>query len=109
MTPLAMRFCVGCGQVFDELQPFDSRPRWIAAEAYREKYGLSLNDLHLIATLARLAPACWRLAAAWCCLRRAYRSQHERASSPSHHSQRWTGRAKDLPTRDKPSHHQAFP
>ena len=44
MTPLAMRFCVGCGQVFDELQPSDSRPRWIAAEAYREKYGLSLND-----------------------------------------------------------------
>ena len=52
MTPLAMRFCVGCGQVFDELQSSDSRPRWIAAEAYREKYGLSLNDLHLILTVS---------------------------------------------------------
>lgn len=48
MIPLATRFCVGCGQVLDEMQPSDSRPRWIAAWAYREKYGLRLNDLHLI-------------------------------------------------------------
>jgi predicted RNA-binding protein with PUA domain len=48
MIPLTARFCVGCGQVFDELQPSDSRPCWIAAHAYREKYGCRFTDLHLI-------------------------------------------------------------
>ena len=60
MTPLAMRFCVGCGQVFDELQPSAGRSRWIAAEAYREKYGRSLSDLHLIADAC---PPCARVLA----------------------------------------------
>jgi hypothetical protein len=39
MTQLSARFCLGCGQVFDDLQPSDSRPCWITAEVYREKYG----------------------------------------------------------------------
>lgn len=47
MTALTARFCVGCGQVLDDLQPSDSRSSWITAVAYREKYGCGLTDLHL--------------------------------------------------------------
>lgn len=48
MIPLTARFCVGCGQVLDDLEPSDSRPCWIAAHAYREKYEFMFTDLHLI-------------------------------------------------------------
>ena len=42
------RFCVGCGQVLDELQLSDGRYCWMTAHTYCEKYGLKFNDLHLI-------------------------------------------------------------
>jgi hypothetical protein len=48
MLPLTAQFCVGCGQVLDDLQPSESRPCWITAHAYREKYGFLFTDLHLI-------------------------------------------------------------
>jgi hypothetical protein len=48
MLPLTAQFCVGCGQVLDDLQSSDCRPCWITAEAYREKYGCRFTDLHLI-------------------------------------------------------------
>ena len=48
MSSLCTRFCVGCGYVFDELLPSDRGHGWIAAEAYREKYGFSLDRLHLV-------------------------------------------------------------
>jgi hypothetical protein len=36
MIPLTARFCVGCGQVLDDLlQPSDSWPCWITTHAYR--------------------------------------------------------------------------
>jgi hypothetical protein len=38
MIPLTVKFCVGCGQVLDELESFDCRPSPIAAEVYREVY-----------------------------------------------------------------------
>ena len=58
MIPLAAQFCVGCGQILDELQPSDSRPSWITAEVYREKYGFRFTDLHLI---AGACPPCARV------------------------------------------------
>ena len=70
MIPLAAQFCVGCGQILDELQPSDSRPSWIAAEVYREKYGFRFTDLHLIAGACPPALACLQLAVTSRCLRR---------------------------------------
>jgi hypothetical protein len=58
MIPLAARFCVGCGQVLDDLQPSDSRPSWITAEAYRKKYGFGFTDPHL---MGDACPPCVRV------------------------------------------------
>ena len=56
MTTLAARFCVGCGQVLDDLQPSDSRSSWITADAYHERYGFGFTDLHLMGRRAPLRP-----------------------------------------------------
>jgi hypothetical protein len=48
MTLLSARFCVGCGQVLDELQLSDNRHCWINAHVYCERYGYRFNELHLI-------------------------------------------------------------
>jgi hypothetical protein len=37
MIPLITKFCVGCGQVLDQLESSYSRPSPIAAEVYRER------------------------------------------------------------------------
>lgn len=60
MTQLTARLCAGCGQILDEQQSSDSRPCWIAAQAYREKYGCGLNDLHL---MGDACPPCARVLA----------------------------------------------
>ena len=57
MTILTARFCVGCGQVFDDLQPPDRLPLWITADAYRKKHGFGFTDLHLI---GEACPPCAR-------------------------------------------------
>lgn len=44
MIPLAVKFCVGCGQVLDELESFDIRPSPVAAEVCREMYGVRRID-----------------------------------------------------------------
>ena len=48
MNTLTARFCVGCGQVLDELSLPDNPSSWITAAAYREKYGFRFTDLSLI-------------------------------------------------------------
>lgn len=48
MIPFIARFCIACGQILDDLQGADSWPCWIAAHAYREKYGFMFTDLPLI-------------------------------------------------------------
>jgi hypothetical protein len=58
MTTLTARFCVGCGQVLDDLQPSDSRPSWITGDAYRQKYGFGFTDLHL---MGEACPPCARV------------------------------------------------
>jgi hypothetical protein len=58
MIPLAAEFCIGCGQILDELEPSGSRPSWIAGEVYREKYGFRFTDLHLIEAVC---PPCARV------------------------------------------------
>jgi hypothetical protein len=58
MTLLTARFCVGCGQVVDDLQPSDSLPLWITADAYRKKHGFGFTDLHL---MGEACPPCARI------------------------------------------------
>ena len=41
MTHIPLRLCVGCGRVFDEIQPKDGQPQWMDAHAYLTKYGLT--------------------------------------------------------------------
>jgi hypothetical protein len=48
MIPLITKFCVGCGQVLDQLEYSDSRPSPIAAEVYRERYGVRCTDFQMI-------------------------------------------------------------
>jgi len=48
MLPLPIRFCVGCGHVFDKLQPSDGVSSWVSGDVFRDKYGFGLDDLHLI-------------------------------------------------------------
>jgi hypothetical protein len=60
MIPLAVKFCVGCGQVLDELESFDIRPSPVAAEVYREMYGVRCIIPAWSTRCVRPAPACWR-------------------------------------------------
>jgi rubredoxin len=45
MTHIPLRLCVGCGRVFDEIQPKDRQPQWMDAHAYLTKYGFHWEDL----------------------------------------------------------------
>ena len=45
MRHIQLRFCAGCGQVFDEIQPKDGQPQWMDAHAYLTKYGFHWEDL----------------------------------------------------------------
>ena len=48
MTRRAIRFCDGCGQFLDEIQPDGGEDCWIEAHVYLMKYSLSWNDINLI-------------------------------------------------------------
>lgn len=48
MKHLAVRFCDGCGQMFDDIQPDDGQAQWIDARTYLMKYGLHWDDLDRI-------------------------------------------------------------
>lgn len=43
-----VRFCDGCGQMFDAIQPQGGQAQWIEARAYLMKYGLHWDDLDRI-------------------------------------------------------------
>ncbi len=45
MRHIQLRFCAGCGHVFDEIQPKDGQPQWMDARAYLTKYGFHWDDL----------------------------------------------------------------
>ena len=45
MKHIQLRFCAGCGQVFDEIQPKDGQPQWMDVHAYLTKYGFHWEDL----------------------------------------------------------------
>ena len=45
MKQHAVRFCEGCGQMFDDIQPEGGEARWIEAHAYLMKYGFHWDDL----------------------------------------------------------------
>ena len=45
MTHIPLRFCGGCGQVCDEIQPEGGQPQWMDAHAYLMKYGFHWEDL----------------------------------------------------------------
>ena len=55
MTRQAVRFCDGCGQFLDEIQPHNGEDCWIEAHAYLLKYGLRWHDINL---MDELCPSC---------------------------------------------------
>ncbi len=61
MIPLAVKFCVGCGQVLDELESFDSRPSPIAAEVYREVYGARRIDSRMVEEVCASCAEAWAI------------------------------------------------
>lgn len=48
MKRQAVHFCMGCGQVLDELQPDAGQTQWVDAHRYLMKYGFHWDDLDLI-------------------------------------------------------------
>jgi hypothetical protein len=48
MKRQVVRFCSGCGQVFDDVQPEGGQGRWIEARVYLMKYGFTWDDLTLV-------------------------------------------------------------
>jgi len=55
---LAVRFCDGCGQMFDDIQPENGETQWIEARAYLMKYGLHWDDIKRI---GNTCPLCARV------------------------------------------------
>ena len=45
MRHIPLRFCAGCGHVFDEIQPKGGEPQWMDAHEYLTKYGFHWEDL----------------------------------------------------------------
>ncbi len=48
MKQQIVRFCAGCGQLFDDIQPKDGQARWVNARTYLVKYGVAWQDLKLV-------------------------------------------------------------
>lgn len=58
--PSAVRFCVGCGYLCDEINPEDGRSPWVEAHRYLKKYGLTWIELD---RTDGFCPACSRVQA----------------------------------------------
>ena len=48
MKRKTVRFCDGCGHVFDDIQPEGGQGQWIEARVYLMKYGFHWEDLDRI-------------------------------------------------------------
>jgi hypothetical protein len=58
MKPILVSFCVGCGQVCDEIEPEMGQPLWIDAHRYVTKYGFRWENLD---RSDEVCPACARV------------------------------------------------
>lgn len=59
-----VRFCDGCGQMFDDIQPEGGQAHWIEARAYLMKYGMHWDDIE---RTDDACPACARVFQAAAC------------------------------------------
>lgn len=74
MKRQTVRFCDGCGQVFDDIQPEGGQGQWIEARVYPMKYGFYWDDLDRIDDVC---PPCARVCQA--------AAHHPSAAGMTHH------------------------